>query len=30
MVAKFLDHNDRQLKQDDSDYNEKGQKVVGL
>ena len=30
MVAKFLDHNDSSLSNDDSDDNENGQKVVGL
>ena len=30
MVAKFLDHNNRELKQDDGDGNENGKKAIGL
>ena len=30
MVAKFLDHNNGELKQDDGDGNEKGKKAIGL
>ena len=30
MVAKFLDHNNRELKQDDGDGNENGKKARGL
>ena len=29
MVAKFLDHNNRELKQDDGDGNENGKKSIG-
>ena len=30
MVAKFLDHNNRELKQGDGDGNENGKKAIGL
>ena len=30
MVAKFLDHNNRELKQGDGDSNENGKKAIGL
>ena len=30
MVAKFLDHNNRELKQGDGDSNENGRKAIGL